>query len=223
MDQKPLEAHHRYLLKHTSHTVPAYVTSLKYRMDIATLDHVPAETLEMNGIGVVEIRLPRPIAVDPYRENRGTGAFILIDPMTNSTVAAGMVREALERDEAFANAGPVKDEERLRRWGHRGGVLHLEGAAELIDRVERVLFANGGVTVRLTGTAEESLRERLVEAGVLVLVANPANYEQLRAGVGATEIVVDAEDTAAVAGVLDLLERTGILATHDRAGSEYSI
>ena len=91
MDQRPLDRHRRYLLKHTSHTVPAYVSAVEHRTNIGTLTHEPAEMLEMNGIGVVSIQLLRPIALDLYGENRSTGAFILIDPESNSTVAAGMV------------------------------------------------------------------------------------------------------------------------------------
>ena len=66
MDQRPLERNRRYLLKHTSHTVPAFVSSVEHRTDIGTLSREPAETLEMNGIGVVTLTLLRPIAVDLY-------------------------------------------------------------------------------------------------------------------------------------------------------------
>ena len=91
MDQRPLERKRRYLLKHTSHTVPAFVSSIEHRTDIGNLSREPAATLEMNGIGVVNITLLRSMALDLYGSNRSTGAFILIDPETNATVAAGMV------------------------------------------------------------------------------------------------------------------------------------
>ena len=60
----------RYLLKHTSHTVPAFVSSIDYRMDLSALTHEPAQTLHMNDIGAVSLHLLRPIAVDLYRDNR---------------------------------------------------------------------------------------------------------------------------------------------------------
>ncbi len=91
MDQRPLRRSRRYLLKHTSHTVPAFVSAIEHRTDIGTLSREPADTLEMNGIGVVSITLLRPMALDLYGQNRSTGAFILIDPETNATVAAGMI------------------------------------------------------------------------------------------------------------------------------------
>src|SRR5664279_1458124 len=94
MDQRPLELNRRYLIKHTSQTVPAFISSLEHRTDIGTLRHEPASTLEMNGIGVVNLNLLRPVALDSYARNRSTGAFILIDPDTNSTVAAGMIASA---------------------------------------------------------------------------------------------------------------------------------
>jgi len=89
MDQRPLERSRRYLLKHTSQTVPAFVTSIEHRTDIGSLSREPAETLRMNDIGVATLTLLRPIAVDLYGENRSTSAFILIDAETNATVAAG--------------------------------------------------------------------------------------------------------------------------------------
>jgi sulfate adenylyltransferase subunit 1 (EFTu-like GTPase family) len=64
-------------------------------VDIHTLDDVPApEQLALNDIGVVRLRLSEPLAVDPYAENRETGAFILVDEATNDTVGAGMVLTA---------------------------------------------------------------------------------------------------------------------------------
>ena len=160
MDQRPLEQNRRYLLKHTSQTVPALITALDYRTNIDTLAHEPAETLEMNGIGVAALQLMRPIALDRYAENRTTGAFILIDPETNGTVAAGMITEveAAETVEEAGTATPqaVTAEERSLRWGHRGGILELRGPAELIYRIERSLFVANAVTIRCT--TEEQAR-----------------------------------------------------------------
>src|ERR1039458_5770741 len=88
MDQRPLELHRRYLLKHTSQTVPVFLTSIGHRTDLGTLNREPARTLHMNDIGAVTLNLLRPIALDVYGENRSTGAFILVDAETNGTVAA---------------------------------------------------------------------------------------------------------------------------------------
>ena len=77
--------------------VAATIAPLKYRIDVDTLSHLAADTLGLNQIGVVELEIDRPIAFDPYRENRDTGGFILIDRLTNHTVGAGMLRFALRR------------------------------------------------------------------------------------------------------------------------------
>src|ERR1035438_6248463 len=136
MDQRPLELHRRYLLKHTSQTVPVFLTSIGHRTDLGTLNREPARTLNMNDIGAVTLNLLRPIALDLYSENRSTGAFILIDAETNGTVAAGMIvtSTAIARDGSHVHLdawGPVTASERAARWGHRGGVLELSGPTEL--------------------------------------------------------------------------------------------
>ena len=77
--------------------MPVFVTSIDHRTDLGTLKHEPAQTLHMNDIGAVTLNLLRPIAMDRYGENRGTGAFILVDAETNGTVAAGMVTAASAR------------------------------------------------------------------------------------------------------------------------------
>ena len=164
MDHKPLDCDRRYLLKHTSQTVPIHVSGIEHGVDIRTLEHTPSTTLEMNAIGVATLRLLRPIALDRYAENRFIGAFILIDPETNSTVAAGMVAEvsSLGQKRKSPFAGAVCAEERIARWGHGGGVITLSGPAETIDGVERALFAEGAVTLR---TARVDDAEWIVEAG----------------------------------------------------------
>ena len=213
MDAKPLDRAKRYLLKHTSHTVPAFVAAIEHRTDIATFEHVPAQTLEMNGIGVVTLSLLRPIAVDRYSEHRGTGSFILIDPESNSTVAAGMVRAVGEAHQETTNTR-VSAEERVARWGHAGGVLSLQGRAAEIDRVERVLFESGAVTVRLDLAQANAgvLREAYVEAGLLVLEVEERENLALRAG--GRELVLGSEGESAGA-VLDFLAQAGVL-THTR-------
>jgi sulfate adenylyltransferase large subunit len=232
MDQKPLDSKRRYLLKHTSHTVPAYVTSLLHRTDIATLAHLPAETLEINGIGVVSLQLLRPIAVDPYGENRGTGAFILVDSITNSTVAAGMIRSATAEisdgeDSFVPEAGPVTARERGARWGHQGGELELSGPAIAIDAIERSLFIAGVVTVRVDATLEifqqhpellTAVKKLQVESGLLALVLNIQEDDQLQASVAGHKVAVDSEDhVAAIAAVHRILHNAEIL--HDVKGA----
>jgi bifunctional enzyme CysN/CysC len=86
-----------YLLKAGPATVPVQVSDLKYKVNINTLQHEPGKTLELNEVGVCNLSLGKPVSFDPYRENPGTGKFILIDRFTNATVGAGMIDFALRR------------------------------------------------------------------------------------------------------------------------------
>jgi bifunctional enzyme CysN/CysC len=94
MTERPLEVGGRYWIKHATRTVRAIVESIRYRIDVNTLDHVEdVASLGLNEVGLVELRLASPLAVDAYRDNRTMGSFILIDESTNVTVGAGMVTE----------------------------------------------------------------------------------------------------------------------------------
>ena len=95
MSERPLEPRAKLAVKHTTRSVRAIAEELVALTDIHSLEDVPGpERLELNDIGVVRLRLSEPLAVDPYAENRETGAFILIDEATNDTVGAGMVISA---------------------------------------------------------------------------------------------------------------------------------
>jgi sulfate adenylyltransferase subunit 1 len=90
-DQRPLDPSRDYLVKHTSHTVPAKVESVKHRLNVSTLETEPAFSLMMNEVGVVRLSTARPLFADQYKSNRFTGCFILIDRQTNATAGAGMI------------------------------------------------------------------------------------------------------------------------------------
>ncbi len=152
MNAQPLDAGKSYLLKHTSQTVKARIASIKHRVNMQTLEAEPAATLELNSIGVVEVETTRPLFLDPYAANRLTGSFILIDPVSHATVAAGMVREVLSglQDKNNVAAIAVRNPEQLRR---------LETA--LIE---------AGVPVVTTRSADRDLWQKLLQIGVVVLI-----------------------------------------------------
>jgi sulfate adenylyltransferase large subunit len=233
MDQRPLDLGRRYLLKHTSQTASALVSSIDHRTELGTFKREPAQTLRMNDIGAVTLNLLRPIAIDRYSENRGTGAFILIDPESNATVAAGMVSAASAstakdgEDEGSA-WGRVTAGERAARWGHRGGILELAGPAELIDAIERSLFAAGAATSRIDASDDAFLlHPSLLEivtrietrSGLLALVATTNESGRLTARAEDEELIVEAGDSMhAVAAVHQLLQRAGIFISTEKAG-----
>ena len=250
MDQRPLEPHRRYLLKHTSQTVPIFLSSIDFRTDLGTLNHEPAATLHMNDIGSATLNLLRPIAVDLYGENRGTGAFILIDAETNGTVAAGMITsvhaQAIDVPLLAGVWGPVTAGEREARWGHRGGVLELKGPKDLVDAIERSLFAAGAVSVRIDADDDAFvLHPRLlevattlqVESGLMALLVSADEGRKLTARVEGQEITVEAKPTSdegdvgdagglsdassankVVAAVHQLLRDTGFFISSEKAG-----
>lgn len=92
MSETPMDTSKKYVLKHTTREVRAKVAELRYRIDVDTLHRdEAADHLELNEIGRVILKVQKPIYCDDYDDNRATGAFILIDPRDNQTVAAGMV------------------------------------------------------------------------------------------------------------------------------------
>ena len=88
---RPLAPGSKYALKHTTKWAKALVRELHDRLDVNSLDHEPAGQLGLNDIGRVTLRVTSPLAVDPYRENRATGSFILVDEATNATAGAGII------------------------------------------------------------------------------------------------------------------------------------
>ena len=93
MHERPLQLKKKYIIKHTTQSTQCMIRGLDYKVNISTLENEDADTLELNEIGYVKIKTARPLLFDDYRKNRQVGGFIIIDPGTNLTVAAGMLRE----------------------------------------------------------------------------------------------------------------------------------
>ncbi|HEX7687996.1 MAG TPA: sulfate adenylyltransferase subunit CysN [Burkholderiaceae bacterium] len=97
MSDEPMLPGRPYLMKIGTQTVSASITEPKYKVNVNTMEQLAAKQLGVNEIGVVKLALDRPIAFDPYKANRDTGGFILINRMNNNTVGAGMLNFALHR------------------------------------------------------------------------------------------------------------------------------
>jgi sulfate adenylyltransferase subunit 1 len=89
--ETPMDRARTYLIRHTTRDSKARLAAIDHRLDVNTLQKVPAEKLAMNDIAQVSFKLAQPLFADPYAENRGTGAFIIIDESSNNTVGAGMI------------------------------------------------------------------------------------------------------------------------------------
>ncbi|MBV8977078.1 MAG: sulfate adenylyltransferase subunit CysN [Alphaproteobacteria bacterium] len=147
----------QYLLKVGAKTVPAQVTELKHKVDVNTFEHLAAKTLHLNEVGYGNVSLTMPIAFDPYRDNRDTGGFILIDRFTNATVAAGMIDFGLRRaTNVHWQALDVHKRARAGLNHQKPAVLWFtglsgSGKSTIANLVEKALFAEGRHTYILDG------------------------------------------------------------------------
>jgi bifunctional enzyme CysN/CysC len=146
-----------YLLKIGTKMVSASVTALKHKVNVNTLEQVPATKLDLNEIGVCNISLDQPVAFDAYTDNRDTGGFILIDRLSNETVGAGLIHFALRRAQNIHwQAVDVTPASRASQKGQKSAVLWftgLSGAGKstIANLVEKRLFALGRHTTMLDG------------------------------------------------------------------------
>jgi bifunctional enzyme CysN/CysC len=146
-----------YSMKIGAKIVKATVNPLKYKLNINTLEQLAAERLELNDIGACELELDRAIVFEPYRKSRELGGFILIDPISNATVAAGTLNFALRRSQNIHwQALDVNKAARAARNGQRPCTLWLTGysgagKSTIANLVEKKLFAMGKRTYLLDG------------------------------------------------------------------------
>jgi bifunctional enzyme CysN/CysC len=158
MNETPMAPEQPYLIKHACSEARAEIANVEYKFDINNLSRSPCEHLELNEIGRVHLRLSKRLAFDAYARNRATGAFILIDPIHNGTVAAGMILDRKTVDSAVgldadspllrSRKSTVTTEARAARLGHRAMTVWLtglpcSGKSTLAYRLEARLFELG--------------------------------------------------------------------------------
>jgi bifunctional enzyme CysN/CysC len=170
MNEEPLNPEGTYIVQHTTRQVRARISELNYRIDVDTLHREPAQTLQLNEIGRVQLATSQPLFFDPYQINRATGGFILIDPYTNNTVAAGMIRRQAQEINEIAPREPERPRSsnvvwestaimraaREERNGHKAALLWFTGLSgsgktTVARLLERRLFALGAQTFYLDG------------------------------------------------------------------------
>ena len=146
-----------YLMKAGAKTVPVSVTELKHRLDVNSLSELAAKTLRLNEVGFCNLAATAPLAFDPYKKNKATGAFILIDRLTNATAAAGMIAFGLRRATNVHLQGlSVSKLDRTNIKHHQPAVLWFtglsgSGKSTIANLVESRLCANGIHTILLDG------------------------------------------------------------------------
>lgn len=162
MAEQPFVPGRTYTLKQTTRQVAAEVAAFRHAVDVNTLEHRAAARLGLNEVGHVQLSLTQPLACDPYRVNPATGAFILIDRLTNNTVGAGMILEAgtTRQAEAVVTAKAreslVTPAEREARYGQKPVTVLLvgltgSGKSRIAYALERRLWDEGRAATVLYG------------------------------------------------------------------------
>ena len=157
MSAKPMLPGRSYLLKIGGRTTPASVTELKHRLDVNNFDKLAAKHLDLNEVGLCNIATTMPVAYDAYAENRETGAFILIDRLTNETAAAGMIAHGLRRATNVHWHGTAVTRETHAALKHQKPAilwftgLSGSGKSTIANLVEVKLHARGVHTTLLDG------------------------------------------------------------------------
>lgn len=113
MDEESMNTGKQFFLKHNTNTSRAMVDKIEYRVDVNTMEHLEGKPLELNEIACVQMTTAKNLFFDPYKKNKATGAFVLIDPITNNTSAVGMIIRPLERVDINQEELPTLDLPRL--------------------------------------------------------------------------------------------------------------
>jgi sulfate adenylyltransferase subunit 1 len=224
MHARPLEPGRPFLIKHCARQVRGKVTKISHRVNMDTLETETAGGLAMNDIAVVDFETSSPLFFDSYQENRTTGSFIVIDPLTNATLGAGMIQENLSASAGILNGPqnatsdtPIDPFERHRRHGHYPATILLNARPALSRRLEHALFNEGFEAMLLeenpSGALTKNIWAALLAAGLVVIYHNasldPDKRSQLKAAAGEhffdlAELNLPAGDADAVEYVLTL-------------------
>jgi len=241
MNAEPLEPGRPYLLKHTTQQTSGTVRAVLETVDVNTLEKSPASVLHLNEIGRVAIETHKPLFFDPYRRNRFTGSFVLIDPVTNATIAAGMIEDtkrSTPADEAAkaaisalgSGSSRVTPAERYARAGHRPATLWITARKDAAYCLERMLFDRDCLVKVITDDFESPLVSELARfsnhGGFIAIcsVSSNAPEETSRARdvVGADKFIevdpteLSPRDEEAAVQLCRLLETRGIIRRDDR-------
>ena len=167
MSEQPMVPGKSYWIKHSSKLLTGAISTLRYQIDVNTLHRQQTPTLGLNEIGRCSLSLNQTVAIDAYRRNRSTGAFAIIDRLTNVTIGAGMILDRSTGDRADhwdaeaspslqAGSSPVTPAERISRFGQQATTLLLTGLSgagktTIAYALERRLFDDGRCVSVLDG------------------------------------------------------------------------
>jgi len=166
MSEQPMTPGRQYSIKLATRSVSGSVSMIHHRIDVNTLEHHDANELKLNEIGHCTVAVNAPAVFDPYKRNKTTGSFIVIDRLSNITVGAGMITGDASEEEW----SPVTAEERATRFGQIASAIALTGnnAQQVVYHLERKLFDTGHAATILEAGNEE-LIAAIKHAGLLCL------------------------------------------------------
>lgn len=189
MNPQPLLPGSTYILMHTTRRVRATMRSIRYRVNVDTGEHEPIHSVSMNEIASIEVETVSALFFDPYSHNRSTGSFILIDPLSNATVGAGMIQQPLSEISVstFSTPGefrddkplePIRNSARARKNGHYAAAISLSRRLEVAIALERLLFQKNFHVIRIADddTSRDALAAvvgALDAAGLIVIYSGP--------------------------------------------------
>jgi len=173
MDESPMSPDTQYYIKHNTNTTRARIDAIRYKVDVNTHEKQEIDHFELNEIGRAVLTTVKPLLFDPYKKNRQTGAFVLIDPMTHNTVAVGMIIDSvdkasmpsritdMDRAQIAKGQGLIPQQAYQKRYNQKGSTiwitgLHGSGKNELAFLLEKELFESGAFVVVLEGSAVRS-------------------------------------------------------------------
>jgi len=215
MHERPLDTEKAYLVKHTTQTVRAQIDKIYYELDMDTLEEKPTDGLELNDIAKVRLSCHRALYVDDYQRSRETGAFIVIDSLTNNTVAAGMISlegagqnmgdimKELHAESALQPKTFVSPNERMERFGQKGATVWLHGVPgsgrwTLAYALERKLFDEGRTATVVSPVGEDlrsmiSAAKGITDAGLINICAFPSptrtDRDKLKERIGEDRVI----------------------------------
>jgi len=167
MNEVALDRSATYLLRHTTRYERVRIEDLRYKIDVSTLHREESADLKVNEIGRVLLECSRPLYFDPYERNGGTGSFVLIDPMTSNTVAAGMILDRTTENDLSPSPGKEKEIARVRNIRRETGQVSREDRERALGR-KAVCYWMTGLSGSGKSTISAALEKKLFDQGAQV-------------------------------------------------------
>ncbi len=173
MDENEMNLSTQFYIKQANNTTKARIDEVKYKVDVNSLEKSNIDVFKLNEIGRVVLTTTKPLFFDPYKKNKQTGSFILIDPVTHNTCAVGMIIDRLgsenlpsritdvDKEKIALGKSLIKKDEYQNKYNQKGETiwitgLHGSGKNELAFSLEKKLFENGAIAVLIDGSSVRS-------------------------------------------------------------------